>query len=135
MERVYRELEEFGIHPESHTSEQQPDSDLLTRVKAYARNLLSPVKPDEAVRAQTVKAALNAREEPVTEAPRDLVVEYLKKKGIPYQDQREKGGALWIIGGSELKPLVKQCEALGQHFRFQKGGTRGTKWKDAWWTK
>ena len=135
MERVYRELEEFGIHPESHTPEQQPDSDLLTRVKAYAQNLLSPAKPDEAVRAQTVKAALNAREEPVTEAPRDLVVEYLKKKGIPYQDQREKGGALWIIGGSELKPLISQCEALGQHFRFQKGGTRGTKWKDAWWTK
>jgi hypothetical protein len=135
MERVFGELEGFGIHPEANTPEQQPDSDLLTRVKAHAQNLLAPEKPGEAVRAETVKAALAAREVPVAEAPADLVVEYLKKKGIPYQDQREKGGALWIIGGSELKPLVKQCEALGQHFRFQKGGTKGTRWKDAWWTK
>ena len=135
MERVFGELEAFGIHPEANTPEQQPDSDLLTRVKAYAQNLLAPEKPGEEVRAQTVEAALGARAESSAEVPADLVVEYLKKKGIPYQDQRGKGGALWIIGGSELKPLIKQFEALGQHFRFQKGGTKGTKWKDAWWAK
>lgn len=41
MERICRELEEFGIHPENQTVEQLPDTDLLTRVKAHAHRLLT----------------------------------------------------------------------------------------------
>lgn len=41
MERVIRELEACGIQPEANTTQRQPASDLLTRVRAHAHNLLS----------------------------------------------------------------------------------------------
>ncbi len=41
MERVCRELEAFGIAPEREIAEQKPDTDLLTRVKAHAQQLLA----------------------------------------------------------------------------------------------
>ena len=60
MERVCRELEAMDIRPEGHTPEQKPDSDLLSRVKAYAQNLLAPEPPES--RQQTIRAALNTQE-------------------------------------------------------------------------
>ena len=132
MNRVCRELEDRGILPETREVEQKPDTDLLSRVKAHAEQLLEPAETN---REQIIRTALDTGKEPIAEAPKDLILEYLKKRDIPYHDMREKGGALWIIGGSELKPLISQCEALGLHFRFQKGGTKLTKWQDAWWAK
>ena len=41
MERVCRELEEFGIHPENQIVEQISDTPLLTRVKAHAFGILN----------------------------------------------------------------------------------------------
>ena len=132
MNRVCRELEDRGILAETREVEQKPDTDLLSRVKAHAEQLLEPAETN---REQIIRTALDTGKEPIAEAPKDLILEYLKKRDIPYHDMREKGGALWIIGGSELKTLISQCEALGLHFRFQKGGTKLTKWQDAWWAK
>ena len=131
MERLVRELEANGIRPEAAAPAEKPDTDLLARVKAHAQSLLTPEVPQEA-RSQAAAAAL-APQKALPEAPEDLLVSYLKKRRIDCLDLRSQGGALWIIGGSELKPLVKQCEALGLHFHFQRGGTKLTKWKDAWW--
>ena len=128
MDRVAKELESFGIHPEAAAPETQTDTDLLTRVKAHAQTLLDP-EPD---REATIRAALDPK--PV-QAPADPVVTYLKGAKIPFVDMRAKGNALWIIGGEELRTTVRQLEAFGLKFRFQRGGIRDTKWKDAWWAK
>lgn len=35
-----------------------------------------------------------------------LLFDLLEKEGIPYVDNREKGGALWIVGGHELDAVI-----------------------------
>lgn len=63
------------------------------------------------------------------------VVTKVQRAGIPFIDNRSKGGALWIIGGKELERFVKECEGDKVVFRFKAGGGRITKGKDAWWSK
>ena len=57
MERICRELEAFGILPESAEPEKTPDTDLLSRVKAHAQSLLEP-KLSKEERDRTIRAAL-----------------------------------------------------------------------------
>ena len=40
MDRVFRELEAHGIHPDTAGPERKPDTDLLARVKAHAQPML-----------------------------------------------------------------------------------------------
>ena len=64
------------------------------------------------------------------------IITLLKKHNVNYVDKRSsRGGALWIIGGDELKPIVTMAHMLGVDFKFKKGGGRSSKGKDAWWTK
>ncbi len=59
----------------------------------------------------------------------------VRDAGISYIDKRDRGGALWIIGGQELNYFVKQCRNQGIRFTFKKEGGRATKGKPGWWTK
>lgn len=127
MDRVAKELEAFGIQPETAKAERKPDTDLLTRVKAHAQRLLNP-EPD---REETIRAALD----PTADTPADPVTAWLNRAKLPYLDLRAKGGALWVIGGRELSKSMDQLKAFGLQFRFLPGGIRDTKWKDAWWAK
>jgi very-short-patch-repair endonuclease len=63
------------------------------------------------------------------------VITLIKKRGIPFIDKRNSGGALWIIGGQELSSFIAQCKGMGVKFDFKKGGGHATKGKDGWWTK
>ena len=63
------------------------------------------------------------------------VITLLKKNGIPYIDKRSNGGALWIIGGKELSPIVKQCQNIGVKFSFKENGGKVTRGKCGWWTR
>lgn len=63
------------------------------------------------------------------------VVAFLKDHDISYIDKRAKGGALWIIGGRELMPLILEAKENGFEFKFKQGGGKATKWKDGWWIK
>lgn len=59
----------------------------------------------------------------------------LNTLGIPYIDNRNVNGALWIIGGKELSDVAKWCESFGLKFTFKADGTRATNGKPGWWTK
>ena len=63
------------------------------------------------------------------------VIALLKKRGVKYIDKRSSNGALWIIGGSELRPVVEECRLLGVRFVFKENGGKVTGHKPSWWTK
>ncbi|MCQ2505839.1 MAG: AAA domain-containing protein [Lachnospiraceae bacterium] len=65
----------------------------------------------------------------------DDIISLLKKNNVKYIDKRQSNGALWIIGGDELKPIVAKAKTLGLYFKFKPGGGKLTKGKDAWWGK
>ena len=64
----------------------------------------------------------------------DIIV-LLKKYNIQYVDKRPFKGALWILGGGELKPVVEEARKLGFYFTFKKDGGKTIKGKDCWWAK
>ena len=61
------------------------------------------------------------------------IIEFLKKKGIKFVDKRQNNGALWIIGGQELGPIVESCKKFGFYFRYKKDGGKQTHGKAGWW--
>lgn len=65
----------------------------------------------------------------------DNVIAFLKKNGVKYIDKRQLKGALWIVGGHELDPIVKQCRTLGVYFNFMPEGGKQTNHKPGWWAK
>lgn len=63
------------------------------------------------------------------------VIDLLKQKKIKYVDKRQSNGALWIIGGRELDPIVRECRKLGIYFRYKEDGGRQTGYEPGWWAK
>ena len=59
----------------------------------------------------------------------------LKKHKVKYIDKRNLNGALWIIGGRELEPIVRECNECGVRFKFKENGGKQTGYKPGWWTK
>ena len=51
------------------------------------------------------------------------------------KDNREKGGALWIVGGHEFDEVIEACEDLGFHFIFTEKGGRVTKGLPGWYLR
>ncbi|WP_163537589.1 AAA domain-containing protein [Gracilibacillus sp. YIM 98692] len=65
----------------------------------------------------------------------DSLYNFLVNKGLYVIDQREKGGSLWVIGGSELKPLMSELARKNIQFTFAQSGSRSTKRKPGWYSK
>lgn len=65
----------------------------------------------------------------------DDIIALLKQRGVRFVDKRGNNGALWLIGGSELRPVVEEAKGLGFHFRFKEEGGKATKGASGWWGK
>lgn len=63
------------------------------------------------------------------------VIALLKQSKVKYVDKRQSNGALWIIGGRELDPIVRECRKLGISFRYKEDGGKQTGYKPGWWAK
>ena len=59
----------------------------------------------------------------------------LRTENAEIVDKRENGGALWIIGGKDLSPIMESFKALGVQFIFKEGGGKATGGRDSWWAK
>jgi len=59
----------------------------------------------------------------------------LRERGCEFIDKRSNGGALWVIGGQELAPMMTGLENKGIRFTFAPSGGRATRDRAAWWTK
>lgn len=58
--------------------------------------------------------------------------EFLSSKGHNIIDKRPSGGALWIVGGWELKEELFGLKVFGAFFKFAKNGSQSTKRSPAW---
>jgi len=59
---------------------------------------------------------------------------FLRERGVDIVDKRSKGGAMWVIGGPELRPLMAELRAKGIRFQFAERGGRATRYRPAWFT-
>ena len=59
----------------------------------------------------------------------------LETENAEIVDKRENGGALWIIGGKSLNPIMQSFRECGVHFIFKAGGGKATDGRDGWWAK
>ncbi|MCM3671062.1 AAA domain-containing protein [Mesobacillus maritimus] len=62
------------------------------------------------------------------------LVHYFEKEGYKVIDQREKGGAIWVIGDESLKPLMDNLERMNIPFSYSPKGSRSTKKAPAWYS-
>ncbi len=63
------------------------------------------------------------------------VISFLKKKNVKFIDKRDRNGALWIVGGKELSPIINECKKFGVFFHFKEDGGRQTDFRPGWWAK
>ena len=71
----------------------------------------------------------------VSDSPLSVLVNKLKEANAKIVDKRQNGGALWIIGGKELQPIMNEFKMQGIVFAFKVGGGKATGGKDGWWAK
>lgn len=103
--------------------------------KETASNAASMGMPPEDV--ANVEAAtpeeLASEQPPVPEAGESVEVgDYLSNQGLTVIDKRPNGGALWIVGGWELKEVLFSLKPQGIFFKYAKNGSQSTKRKSAW---
>lgn len=58
----------------------------------------------------------------------DVLIDRLKKDGIPYVDNRSKNGALWIAQTPQTEALLQDAKAQGISFVYSNS-------KQQWWTR
>lgn len=63
------------------------------------------------------------------------VTQLLENKELPFVDKRDKDGALWVVGGDELKPIMDDLEQKGYKFTPAPNGGKATNKQSAWWYK
>ena len=65
----------------------------------------------------------------------DALLCAIKDEGLSYRDNRDKGGCLWVFGGTEITQKIQKLEKkTGVGFRYKKDGPASTR-RPAWWTK
>ena len=65
----------------------------------------------------------------------DDAIKSVEDVGLEYVDHRSTGGALWVIGGQELLPVMLRLRSAGLFFAYKAGGGKSSGYKDAWWFK
>lgn len=63
------------------------------------------------------------------------IKEFFTCNGITCLDKIEKGGALWVVGGSELHDVMHFFNKKGRKFCYLEKGGNASNHKPAWWYK
>ncbi len=58
----------------------------------------------------------------------------LRNRGLEIVDARASGGALWVIGGREIEPILSELKAVAGEFKFAPSGRTVTSGRPAWYT-
>ena len=86
----------------------------------------------------SIPAISEARQPTQKSESRDIdmaVVELLKEAGLSYTDKREKGGALWVVGGHEIDDEMSLLAEKGYKFFFSEKGGKQTKGQPGWYIR
>jgi hypothetical protein len=105
-------------------------------VKLYPKILSAGIvignKPIQPVQSSQINQVLPQS----TNTNNDQLVQLMTDKGLQCVDKREKGGALWVIGGEELKSFFTEVkEKTGVRFSFCAKGGRASQHQPAWFGK
>jgi hypothetical protein len=65
----------------------------------------------------------------------DEAVKTLRRAKLEVVDKRAEGGALWVIGGEDLRAYLLRFKKYGLSFHFKKDGGRTSGRRPAWWCK
>lgn len=80
--------------------------------------------------------ASNGQSSSNTDSSANDLVGFLEAKGLEVFDKREKGGALWVVGGKEIAPIIKETrKQFGALWTFSQNGGRATENRTSWFTK
>lgn len=66
---------------------------------------------------------------------KDWLVDYLTSKNLNVIDKRQKGGSLWVLGGTNLGPALIQLKKKEVYFKYAATGSRATGRRSGWYTK
>jgi len=130
MEKVKKELEEYGIFPESSAEEalEQSKSDLIDRIKIRAAQILDEwqAKDDNVLDASLKrKTKQSARE--------IMLIHTLEVSGISFIDNRAQSGIIWILSdGVDPTRVEKIIKQSGLKYSFEKRGAKATDYQPAW---
>jgi very-short-patch-repair endonuclease len=67
-------------------------------------------------------------------SPENGLKKYLIANGYEVVDERDKYGALWLIGGEELSPIISDLKEHHISFTFAYNGSKTTDKRPAWYT-
>ncbi|WP_317966717.1 sigma factor-like helix-turn-helix DNA-binding protein [Paenibacillus sp. CCS19] len=90
-----------------------------------------PVSPVRNLQSDS-KGNKPSKANPQVEGQGIEIAQYLAGKSLNIVDKRENGGALWVIGGWELNPILLGLKEQGVYFRFARNGSQSTKREPAW---
>lgn len=68
-------------------------------------------------------------------APADDLLSILTSHAVEVIDKRTAGGALWVVGGPELEPVMDGLAGRGFKFVSAPDGSRATKHRPGWWIR
>lgn len=132
------EREEKEVHVVAESSEVISTKQEVT-ANTDATRKDSSVEVSEAMQEVEQKRTVSEEQQEFKQSANDLslrtLFEQLKGLNAEIVDKRDNGGALWIIGGKELNPIIREFKKLGVHFIFKAGGGKATAGRDGWWAR
>ena len=116
-------------HPVSPIQEEHP-TDLFAAIREAAAGVEQESPGSAKLEEETDAVKVS---EPVS-VIKDGLKKYLVGNGYEVVDERENGGALWLIGGQELFSLVSELSKQQILFTFAYNGSKTTNKRPAWYT-
>jgi very-short-patch-repair endonuclease len=110
-----------GIPPLQKTSVSRPIDTPLPQPR-QERQATDGRIPNQALRHDGPTHYSSGASPQSSQSPQFNLILFLQTKGLRVIDNREKGGGVWVVGGSELSPVMQALAAKGIHFKLYPGG-------------
>jgi len=142
LDSLWETLSEMGIQPLSgigfvkeNTSDKATDDRTTTiddanNIDTDERKSIS--LPSPIIEAGEESSKSPDRSETAKEVPFDLI-DFLNRRQIKFIDNRSKGGVFWLIGGTELVPVISELKAKGILFVYLPRGGHVSGRRPAWY--
>lgn len=127
--RGWRNRQRLKDTSSSETIEAVQSKDTSDRIHLPTENVSSEQFPRKGGSQLTIDSSI--KHSPQLEGVFDLLA-FLNQKGAEVIDKRSAGGALWVIGGTELSSIMAELKTKGIRFTFAKAGGRSTRHRPAW---
>ena len=95
-------------------------------------------RPKENVQSNSNIGSKNERQihNGLQKSPNSELAIFLSAKSIEVIDKRPNGGSLWVVGGENLRTILRESEEkFGALWIFKADGSLATKHRTAWYTK